>query len=203
MPDCKGPGLKSATNATKSSKQSGLIQLFSEQLNTNGYQSLPGYTPVNSFNEMKDDDLHLIPYNINVQTGSVTQNCKWLNEISDQNHVWIHPKTAEKYDIKQGDKVSLKSSIGTVTTFAKITQLVMPGILSLASVGGHWESGRFASGNRAPFAMADNGIKTDNNPWWLAEQLPNVHPNWLIPVVHAQITGQQCWNDNLVTIKKA
>lgn len=60
--------------------------------------------------------------------------------------VEVHPAVAAEKGIKTGDKVVLKSSVGSIEAIAKVTELVRPDVLVLPFGQGHWAHGRWAKG---------------------------------------------------------
>ncbi|MEF9426136.1 MAG: molybdopterin-dependent oxidoreductase, partial [Candidatus Mariimomonas ferrooxydans] len=156
--------------------KSGYFELYSMLLKNKGFAPLPTYVPIPEHQKMKSDDLILTTYKIAVHIHSRSQNCKWLSEMYHDNPGWINPKTAAARGIKNGDKIKVKSYIGEITTKARVTEKIMPGVIAISHSVGHWEYGRYASGKKAPFGH-------DNDPdlklmWWKNH---GVHANWIIP----------------------
>lgn len=56
----------------------------------------------------------------------------------------IHPAVAAKKGIKNGDRVRIKSSVGTILAIAKVTELTRPDTIVLPFEFGHWAHGRWA-----------------------------------------------------------
>lgn len=178
--------------------KTGYLELYSVLMKKKGFAPLPTYVPIPEHQKMKSDDLILTTYKIAVHIHSRSQNCKWLSEMYHDNPGWINPKTAAVRGIKNGDKIKVKSYIGEITTKARVTEKVMPGVISISHSVGHWEYGRYASGKKAPFGH-------DNDPdlklmWWKNH---GVHANWIIPNSPDPVNGQQCWMDTVVKVTKA
>jgi anaerobic selenocysteine-containing dehydrogenase len=57
----------------------------------------------------------------------------------------IHPAVAGPKGIRTGDKVRIKSSVGSIEATAKVTELTRPDVLVLPFGQGHWAHGRWAS----------------------------------------------------------
>ncbi len=75
---------------------------------------------------------------------------------------------------------------------------MVPGVVAISHHLGHWQYGRYASGNKAPMAE-------DNDPdlklkWW---DTYGVHPNWIIPNKSDPINGQMIFMDTVVQVTKA
>lgn len=61
----------------------------------------------------------------------------------------IHPETARKRGIKNGDRVRIKSSVGTLEVLARHYSGIRPDTVALPMIHGHWGMGRWAQ-NRLP-----------------------------------------------------
>ncbi len=178
--------------------KSGYFELYSELLEIKGLSALPTYYPIPAHQKMGPDDLILTTYKVATQIHSRSTNCKWLTETYHDNPGWINPKTAQRIGLKTGDKIKVKSAIAEITTTAKVTEAVVPGIIAISHHLGHWEYGRYASGKKAPLAHDDDpGLK---EIWW---DTHGVHPNWIIPNSSDPISGQQSWMDTVVKVTKA
>jgi anaerobic selenocysteine-containing dehydrogenase len=146
---------------------------------------------------MKADDMILTTYKVNVQTHSRTQNSKWLSEIYHENPGWINPETAAARGIANGDRIRVTSKVGEIETEAKVTPAVAPGIIAISFHCGHWEYGRYASGNKSPVSAQDDELELK---WWKNN---GAHPNWVIAASPDPINGQQRWMDTVVQVAKA
>ena len=177
--------------------KSGYFEIYSSLMEEKGFPPLPTYTAVPSHETMRSNELILTTYKVNVQSHSRTQNCKWLTEIYHNNPGWINPETAAVLGIAEGDTIRVTSAIGEMETTAKVTPAVIPGIISVSHHCGHWEYGRYASGNKSPMASDDDpDLK---RKWWVRN---GVHPNWIIPNNPDPVNGQHCWMDTVVTVAK-
>jgi anaerobic selenocysteine-containing dehydrogenase len=178
--------------------KSGYFEVYSELLEMKNFPALPTYVAIPEHEKMGSGELILTTYKVAVQIHSRSANCKWLTEAYHDNPAWINPISAKRLGIKDGNKIKVKSEIGQITTTAKVTAGVVPGIVAISHHLGHWEYGRYASGKKAPMAG-------DNDPdlklkWWKKH---GVHPNWIIPNKPDPINGQQCWMDTVVKVTKA
>jgi thiosulfate reductase / polysulfide reductase chain A len=64
-------------------------------------------------------------------------------------YVEIHPRTAKARGIRNGDKVRIKSKLGSIEAYARYFQGTRPDTLVLPQEHGHWAMGRWAK-NRLP-----------------------------------------------------
>ncbi|NQV45328.1 MAG: molybdopterin-dependent oxidoreductase [Rhodospirillales bacterium] len=177
--------------------KSGYFELYSPMLAAKGLPGLPTYLAVPGHAEMKDEELILTTFKLNVQVLSNTGNSGWLNEIHNDNPVWINPVTASQRGISDGDAIIIKSRIGEVTATAMVTPTLAPSVVAVSAHLGRWEGGRYASGKRAPFAVDDT--YHDKYQWWQAE---GTNANWVIPDSPEPVSGQQCWMDTVVEVTK-
>ncbi|HEY0837162.1 MAG TPA: molybdopterin-dependent oxidoreductase [Azospirillum sp.] len=56
----------------------------------------------------------------------------------------IHPSVAAKKGIQSGDRIVIKSPVGSTVAVAKVTELTRPDTVVLPLEHGHWEHGRWA-----------------------------------------------------------
>jgi len=177
--------------------KSGYFEIYSELMAAKGLSPLPVYIEIPEHAAMKDDDLILTTFKVNVHTHSRTMNCRWLAEIYHSNPAWINPETAALRGIRDGDRIRVTSAVGEIETKAHVTQTVVPGVIAISHHCGHWEYGRFASGKKSPQGL-DNWDERDTR-WWKDN---GVHPNWVIPNSPDPINGQQRWMDTVVKVVK-
>lgn len=181
--------------------KSGYFEIYSPILAAKDLSPLPRYVPIPDHQDLKADEIILTTFRVNVQTLSKTQNCPWLDEISEDNPGWINPETAEPRGIRDGDRVRLKTDLGEIETIVRLTQNVVPGVIAISSHGGHWEYGRYASGKKAPFSIEKDAPYTHEElKWWNTDD--DVHPNFIIENKPEPISGQQEWMDTVVSISK-
>jgi anaerobic selenocysteine-containing dehydrogenase len=160
--------------------KTGFFELYSEIMEDKGFNPMPTFYPIPEHVEMKPDELILTTYKVNVQS----------------------PETAAQRGIVDEDLITVRSEVGEITTKARVTPAVVPGVISISNHCGHWSYGRYASGNASP---ADIGAGTPDPDaariWW--EGRKGVHPNWIIANKGDPISGQMLWNDTVVTVEKA
>jgi anaerobic selenocysteine-containing dehydrogenase len=99
--------------------------------------------------------------------------------------------------IHEGERIRIVSEVGVLETTAKITNLVVPGVIAVSAHCGHWEYGRFASGKRAP----ETGASPTGHDfiWW---ERTGANPNWIVPNSAEPASGQQRWMDTVVTVNR-
>ena len=64
-------------------------------------------------------------------------------------YVEIHPDTAKKRNIRDGDLVKIKSALGSIKAYCRLYEGVRPDTLVMPMEHGHWAHGRWAK-NRLP-----------------------------------------------------
>jgi anaerobic selenocysteine-containing dehydrogenase len=178
--------------------KSGFFELYSALMEEKGFPPLPTWTAVPEHQEMGPNDLIMTTFKVAAQIHSRSQNCKWLTEIFHDNPGWINPESAAKLGIKNGDRITIKSSIGEGESTARVTPAVVPGVIACSHHCGHWEYGRYASDKAAPMGMGDDPEL--KRKWWTKN---GEHPNWLIPNSPDPVNGQQRWMDTVVEVAKA
>ncbi|MCL4515813.1 MAG: molybdopterin-dependent oxidoreductase [Firmicutes bacterium] len=176
---------------------SGKFEIYSKKMEEKGFPALPTYVPVAAHRKMKDDELILTTFKVSTQTQSRTANCKWLTEISHDNPLWIHPRTAAARGIKDGDTVKVVSRLKSAVTRARVTEGIHPGVVAFAMGSGHWEYGRVAGAKN--FKSADR----DTELIWWEKHGNGVHLNSLIPVAADPVGGGQPYMDTVVTVTRA
>jgi anaerobic selenocysteine-containing dehydrogenase len=177
--------------------KTGYMELYSEIMEDKGLSPLPIWIEAPELIEMKPEELILTTYKAATQIHSRSANCKWLTEIFHDNPAWINPATAERQGIADGDAIVIKSAFGELPSHARVTPAIVPGVVALSHHCGHWEYGRFASGNKAPMG---NGSDRDLERIWWPQN--GSHPNWIIGNRADPISGELRWMDSVVTVRK-
>ncbi len=176
--------------------KSGYMELYSSLMEEKGLPPLPTWVQAPEHLAMGSKDLIMTTFKVSTQIHSRSQNCKWLTEIFHDNPGWINPVTAANLGIANGDAIKVTSSIGAITTKARVTPAVVPGVIAISHHCGHWEYGRYASANKAPMGAEDGD---DKRKWWTSN---GVHPNWIIPNAPDPINGQMRFMDTVVQVTK-
>lgn len=129
--------------ANKLTTPSGKIEIFSEALykisktwqlpQGDVITALPEYAPTweGPADALKSKyPLQLIGHHYKQRTHSTYGNVEWMQEAAPQ-EVWINTLDANKYGIQSGDKVRVFNERGQVILPAKVTERIMPGVLSI------------------------------------------------------------------------
>lgn len=177
--------------------KSGKFELYSKLLKKKGFNPMPSYMPIPEHQNLRNNQLILTTYKVNVQSHSRTQNNKWLTEIYHENPMLIHPQTAAAHGLKDGDKVLIKSDSGSIESQAKLTEGVHPDVVSVSFHCGHWQYGEYASGKKTLGHQCEPDC---GRKWW---KEVGVNPNWAIPATPDPIGGQLRFMDTVVQIAKA
>ena len=176
--------------------KTGIFEIKSDALAKKGFDAIPGWMPIPEHEKKGADDLLLTTYKVAVQTHSRSQSSKWLMELYHSNPAWIHPATAELRGIADGDEIVVTSKVGSITTRARVTEGVHPGVVAISNHLGHWSYGEYASLEEGPFHVCEDDCA---HIWWKEK---GVHPNWIIPAEGDPIGGQHRFMDTVVTVRK-
>ena len=179
-----------------------LINVRVDQWAEYGFNPMPTFKRIPWHETMKDDEMIMTTYKINVHKQSRTAAVKWLAEIMHSNPVWMNTVTGNKIGVKTGDLVRVESAVGHLVTKAYVFEGIHPKVVAIPTAFGHWEYGRLATlklkeKGGAFGAQDDPDLK---NVWWTDK---GVHPNAIIPVVADPIGGSQGWYDTVVKVTKA
>ncbi|MGH3086523.1 MAG: molybdopterin-dependent oxidoreductase [Rubrobacteraceae bacterium] len=202
---------------------SGKLEIFSPTMAAWGWpeQAAPGYIKSHVHPEnLEEGQLVLnatfrLPTLIHTRSG----NSKWLNEISNKNPLWIHPKDAEERDIETGDLVRVVTEIGYSVNHAWVTEGIAPGVVACSHHLGRWrrkqdqadkwnnslvEFTRDEEGGWRMRRMSGPGPYESDDPdtkriFWSDG---GVHQNLTFPVHPDPISGMHCWH-NAVHVERA
>jgi thiosulfate reductase/polysulfide reductase chain A len=92
----------------------GKIELYSTALADEGFDPMPGYTP---HMEPPAGFYHLNYGRAPMHTFSRTANNPNLTDLMDENAVWVNPKVAKEWGLKNGQPVYLENQDGVVSDF--------------------------------------------------------------------------------------
>ena len=92
----------------------------------------------------------------------------------------IHPETAARRGIKDGDRVRVKNKVGSIDVVARLFEGTRPDTVVLPMIHGHWAQGRWAGG-----------------------RLPTGSTNEITENLSEPISGLVCYHSGLVSVEKA
>ncbi|HLP42472.1 MAG TPA: molybdopterin dinucleotide binding domain-containing protein, partial [Fibrobacteria bacterium] len=166
-----------------------------------GFNPMPTFKRIPGHDRLKEDEMILTTFKINVHKQSRTAAVKWLAEIYHANPAWMNPETAAKMQVKTGDLVRVESPVGHLVTKALVTEGIHPKVIAISTACGHWAYGRLATLKLKE--KIEHGGEEDpdlKNVWWDDK---GVHPNAIIPPTVDPIGGSQGWFDTIVKVTKA
>jgi len=135
---------------------SGKAELFNakwaekKDANGNSVDPLPVYKP-RDWQPDAQYPLYLINWKEASHTHSRTQNNPWLLEIKGSNPLAIHPETARKLGIAEGDEVWVESPHGKVRARVHLTRRMHEEVVGAQHGFGHTGLGRNAKGRGSAF----------------------------------------------------
>ena len=145
---------------------------------------------------------------------SRSANAKWLNEISNRNPIWMHPKDASRFGFNTGDLVRINTDIGYFVDKVWITEGMKPGVVACSHHLGRWRRKQDA-GNR--WGTNTVNIENDGKGGWKMQTLSGIRPFdskdkdskrifWSDGGVHQNMThavhpdpqsGMHCWHQKV------
>ncbi len=96
-------------NGLKFKTPSGKIEFKSSLLEGAGFESFPAYKSVS---KPPENQFRLVVGRIALHTHVSTQNNPYLNELCDENVLWMNKDRAADLGINNGDSVEVASSVG-------------------------------------------------------------------------------------------
>lgn len=115
---------------------SGKVEFWSDQLAEAGFDAVPKYTAPE---QAPPGFFPLITGRAPVHTFSRTQTNPLLHDLMPENSVWVHPESAGKAGLKNGQYVKLKNQDGVVSNRirVKVTHRIRPDTLYMVYGFGH------------------------------------------------------------------
>lgn len=107
------------------------VNCYLKKLEKNGFDPMPTWRDEYDFRVTKDS-FRMITGRYVMFTQSATTNNKMLRDLEATNHIWINDKIAKSKNIKLGDLVEVKSSIGKVHIKAYPTNKIHPQVVWFA-----------------------------------------------------------------------
>ena len=92
----------------------GLIELYSFAMEDEGLDPLPNYT---AHPEPPEGFYRLNYGRAPMHTFAKTNNNPYLKTIMNENNIWVSPRVAQAWNLKNGQEVWLKNTVGKVSTF--------------------------------------------------------------------------------------
>jgi anaerobic selenocysteine-containing dehydrogenase len=180
---------------------------------------LPVYAPIPDHQRALDaDQLIMISFKWNVHNAHRTMQSKWLSEIVHANPAWIHPETARRLGLQEGDWAEVTgyrpkdalvphgdgSEVGRMKLPVHITEGVHPLVIAISHNNGVQHGGRVAAGRRPTAGIEGLGAQQDpdveSNLWWSRDR--SIGQNSVLPIYPDPRSGQQAYHDTLVRIRK-
>ncbi len=118
--------------------KTGKIELYSERYAEKGYDPLPVYVPPRKRPEGR---YYLVNARYATYTHSTLQNSAWLQEVGDHSRAIIHPDTAARHGVKDGDTVVLRNEYGSVRTKIKVSETIPRTAVCVPHGYGHTSAG--------------------------------------------------------------
>ncbi|MEM7164116.1 MAG: molybdopterin-dependent oxidoreductase [Planctomycetota bacterium] len=204
---------------------SGRIEIYSETLAEWGFadKALPAYNPSHVGPQAIDPEngiYTLVPtFRLPTMIHTRSANSKWLNEISHNNPVWIHPDDAARHGIEDTTLIRVETAIGWFVNRARVTHSMRPGVIACSHHMGRWrmEKGpgsRWTSPTikleqldgeqrrlriQAPVEGFDSDDPDSGRTWW---KEAGVNQNLAFPVQPDPASGMHCWHQ-VVKLTKA
>jgi anaerobic selenocysteine-containing dehydrogenase len=114
--------------------------------------TLPHYESPRYAGDAKEYPLHLVPYRVIADAGCRAPNAPLLWELYGlhlkemwQSWVELHPETAHRLGISDGDQVWVESPQGRIRLKARLYEGAMQDVVNIPMGGGHTAGGRWAS----------------------------------------------------------
>jgi len=114
--------------------------------------TLPHYEPPRYAGDPEEYPLHLVPYRVIADAGCRAPNAPLLWELYGlhlkemwQSWAELHPETAHRLGIGDGDPVWVESPQGRIRLKARLYEGAMPDAVNIPMGGGHTAGGRWAS----------------------------------------------------------
>ena len=155
----------------------------------------PKYTPIDEHQRLRDNQLVMTSFKWNVHNHGRTANLKWCAEIVHSNPAWIHPETAARFGLEDGDFIELTGhrslflakltpglGLGSGELKKKlriavwVTPNVHPKVIAISNSLGHWEYTSVAQGRKGNKRLGDRTEGMDlvgyrdpdweRNMWW-------------------------------------
>lgn len=156
-----------------------------------------------------------LPTLIHTRSGAA----KWLNEISNQNPLWVHPSDAQRLGLSNGAVARVSTRIGYFVDRVWVTESIRPGVVACSHHLGRWRRQQDPPNSRwsankvdiREVAPGQYRMRVEEGPrgfassdpdsrriWW---RFGGVHQNITFPVQPDPISGMHCWHQR-VTVER-
>lgn len=183
--------------------------------------TLPSHVGPDGIDRSKGQMLLLPNFRLPTLIHTRSANAKWLYEISHQNPVWIHPSDAARLGVQSGELLRVTTEIGHFVDKCWITEGIKPGIIAMSHHLGRWRLAGETGGNQgmtsqvelAGAGEGEHGLSIvapgrawstfdpdTSRVWW---QDVGVHQNLTHAVHPDPISGQHCWLQKAIDVRKA
>ncbi len=156
---------------------------------------LPDYAAVSSTNDEKLDRFILTPFKTNLGTKGM-ENSKWAREILHESRLWMNKERARQLGLKNGDKVRVSSSLGSINTRVLMTDRIHPDSVALAEGLGHSAFGNVAQAQK--FRSKDS----DTHLIWWGNKGKGVNPYAIVEPRVDPVGGGQASKDTVVQVQR-
>lgn len=160
-----------------------------------GHLRLPDYRAVHSQESKKPNQFILTTFKTNLGTTGM-ENSKWAREIFHENRLWLNKQKATQLGIKNGDRVRVSSSVGSVILRVLTTNRIHPESVALAEGLGHTAFGSVAQARKSKSKDRDTQLV-----WW-NKKGKGVNPFTIIENRVDPVGGGQASKDTVVQIQK-
>ena len=134
------------------------VECYLEKLAKNGFDAIPAWRDSYDFKVAKNR-FRLITGRYVTSTQTASTNNEMLRDIQKTNHIWINNKIADQLGIKEGDNISVSSSIASIVIKAYPTNKIAPDVVWFAHGFG---SNSKALSNSFGEGASDNEIIEDS-----------------------------------------
>lgn len=156
---------------------------------------LPEYVPLSARMERNARRFILTTFKSNLGTKGM-ENSKWAREILHENRLWMNKGKALQLGFKNGEKVRVRSSVGSLTVRVMTTDRIHPESVALAEGLGHTAFGNVARAQE--FRSKDS----DTHLIWWRNEGNGVNPNSIIENRMDPVGGGLASKDTVVQVEK-
>ena len=189
-------------------------------------QPLPTWGPVPGHQDLGENQLVLTTFKWNVHTQGRSAHWKHQAEIVHTNPIFLHPDTAKRLGVEEGEEVELvvhrpgghmyrageSEPVGRFRQQVRLLRGMHERVACVSHHMGHWEHGAVARADMdTPSAtvrgqgQAFEDRDVTERVWW-SEARGGAgngrHLNDALPIQPTPLVGGQCWFDNVATVRK-